>query len=45
MSELDNGETDSDDLVIALSPRQLVFLLVFIGFVVILTRARRRADH
>jgi hypothetical protein len=45
MGEPDNIETDSGDLVIALSPKQLVYLVVFIGFVVILTRARRRAGR
>jgi hypothetical protein len=45
MSEPDNIETDAGDLVIALSPKQLVLLVAFIGFVVILTRARRRAGR
>lgn len=45
MTEPNNIETEPDDLVIARSPKQLVWLVVFIGFVVLVTRARRRAGH
>jgi len=43
MIESANTETGSNDLVIALSPKQLVGLVAFIAFVVVVTRARRRA--
>ncbi len=43
MTGSENTETASDGLVIALSPRQLVGLVAFIVFVVVVTRARRRA--
>jgi len=45
MSESENTETGSNDLVIALSPKQLVGLVAFIAFVVVVTRARRRARY
>ncbi len=45
MSAPENNEAESDDFVIALSPKQLARLVVFIGFVVILTRARRQAGR
>jgi len=39
----ESSETGSDGLVIALSPKQLPCVLAFVGFVVVLTWARRRA--
>ncbi|MCZ6568061.1 MAG: hypothetical protein O6923_07155 [Actinobacteria bacterium] len=39
----ESTETGSDGLVTALSPRQLFCVLTFVGFVVVLTWARRRA--
>jgi hypothetical protein len=45
MTEPDSTEAGSNDLVTALSPKQLAYLVVFIGFVVLVTRARRRAGR
>ncbi|MEE8407242.1 MAG: hypothetical protein V3S32_08850 [Acidimicrobiia bacterium] len=45
MTESENNEAGSNGLVIALSPKQLVGLVAFIGFVVVVTRARHRAGH
>jgi hypothetical protein len=45
MTEHENADNESDGLVIALSPKQLAYVVAFIFFVVILTRARRRAGR
>lgn len=45
MTEAASTETGSNDLVIAMSPKQLVGLVAFIAFVVVVTRARRRAGR
>jgi hypothetical protein len=45
MTGSENTEAGSNGLVIALSPKQLVGLVAFIVFVVVVTRARRRAGR
>jgi hypothetical protein len=45
VTESENTEAGSNGLVIALSPKQLVGLVAFIAFVVVVTRARRRAGR
>lgn len=43
MAEHQSTETESDGLVTALSRKQLVCVLGFVGLVAVLTWARRRA--
>ena len=45
MTEHESTETESDGLVTALSRKQLVCVLTFVGFVAVLTWARRRAGR
>jgi hypothetical protein len=45
MTEHESTETESDGLVTALSRKQLVCVLGFVGFVAVLTWARRRAGR
>ena len=45
MTEHESTETESGGLVTALSPRQLFCVVTFVGFVVVLTWARRRAGR
>jgi hypothetical protein len=45
MTESEDTEAGSSGPVVALSPKQLVGLVAFIGFVVLVTWGRRRAGR